>query len=88
MRRSTTSKKQHDTAKVITTKTPYGSHLEMVVDKDDYDVIINDEQVLCEDEKGVYVTLKNRIDSGLADPNRYSSRKTINKKVVEAVPEG
>lgn len=85
MRRPTTSKKQHDTSKVITTKTPYGSHLEMIVDKAEFDVIIGDNEVFCEDEKGFYVTLKNRIDSGLADPNRYASRKSVTKRVEEVL---
>lgn len=85
MRRPTTSKKQHDTSKVITTKTPYGSHLEMIVDNSEFDVTISDREVICEDEKGFYVTLKNRIDSGLADPNRYASRKSVAKRVEEVL---
>ena len=32
------------------------------------------ERVVCKDDKGYYMTYKNRLDDGLADPNRYSSR--------------
>lgn len=83
MRRPTTSKKQYDTSKIITTKTPYGTHSEMVVDSSEFDVILKENEVLCSDEKGHYVTLKTRIDSGLADPNRYCNRKNIEKKVEQ-----
>jgi len=32
------------------------------------------DQVVLEDEKGFYITEKRRLDTGLADPNRYSAR--------------
>ena len=32
------------------------------------------ERVVCKDDKGYYMTYKSRLDNGLADPNRYSSR--------------
>ena len=32
-------------------------------------------QVVLEDEKGFYITEKRRLDTGLADPNRYPSRR-------------
>ena len=32
------------------------------------------ERVVCKDDKGYYMTYKNRLDNGLADPNRYSGR--------------
>ena len=44
----------------------YGSHASMMV-KDN-----EDGTVVCKDEFGEYVTPKNRLDCGLADPNRYA----------------
>lgn len=66
--------KDKDTVRNIETPSPYGSHSSMLVD-------INDEakghnvpkgKVICKDERGYYVTYKNRIDNGLADPCRYA----------------
>jgi hypothetical protein len=67
---------KHSTGRTITTKSPYGSHSEMIVqDKEILKTFeISVEQVLCKDDEGYYVTQANRIDSGLADPNRYSNR--------------
>ncbi len=45
----------------------YGSHASMMV-KDN-----EDGTVVCKDEFGEYTTLKNRLDNGSADPNRYAS---------------
>jgi hypothetical protein len=72
----------HQTGTIITTKTHFGSTSDMIVDhtkykyiKDNGPIIINDSVgiVVCKDDKGFYMTLKNRIDSGLADPNRYAN---------------
>jgi hypothetical protein len=41
-------------------------------------ITLSDNEVLCQDDSGYYVTEKNRIDSGLADPNRYANE---NKRV-------
>lgn len=51
----------------ITTPSPYGSHSSMVVETDPL-------FVKCKDDLGVYTTTKEHIDSGLADPNRFSRR--------------
>ena len=61
--------RRHVTGTSVTTKSWFGSHLDMVVEE------INEEEVMCEDQHGRYKTLKTRLDSGLADPNRYSNRK-------------
>ena len=72
----------HDSGSVITTKTPYGSTSDMIVDHTKYryiadngPVIINENLggVVCKDDKGFYMTFKNRIDTGMADPNRYGN---------------
>lgn len=76
----------HQTGTSITTKTHFGSTNDMVVDHKNYSISLNDNQVLCKDDRGFYITLKNRIDSGLADPNRYSnidSRISIAEKSKE-----
>ena len=69
------SSKGYDAGRIITTKSPYGSHEEMVVDsfdlEDDF-TSLKDGEVVCKDDIGYYVTDINRLDSGLADPNRYS----------------
>lgn len=61
--------RRHVTGTSVTTKSWFGSHLDMVVEE------INEEEVMCEDQHGRYKTLKTRLDNGLADPNRYSNRK-------------
>ena len=40
---------------------------------------LSDGLVVCEDDKGKYITNHKMIDSGLADPNRYE----LNRKVPE-----
>ena len=79
--------KQHETGQIITTKSRYGSHADMVVGLEELQSsdffetgegrwrVIEDHETVCKDDKGYYVTLKARLDNGLADPNRYSSRR-------------
>ncbi len=45
----------------------FGSHRSMVVRS-----LLG--RVVCLDEKGEYSTLEDRLDNGLADPNRYNGR--------------
>ena len=59
------SKKHEGKYTKITTKTPYGSHREMVIE--DWG-----DMVKCQDDIGTYLTPKRNLDSGLADPNRWS----------------
>ena len=78
--------KGHETGKVVTTKSPYGSHKDMVVRPDEYHAnnsriyrgrgihTILEKEVVCKDDKGYYITFKSRLDDGLADPKRYSGR--------------
>ena len=67
------SRSRHVTGNTITTKSWFGSHSEMIVEE------LSDGLVVCEDDKGKYITNHNMIDSGLADPNRYE----LNRKVAE-----
>ena len=60
----------------------YGSHESMIVDQ----VTIGDvEWVALRDEKGVYNTSRDRLDTGLADPRRYDSEREIETPNVKAV---
>jgi hypothetical protein len=68
--------RQHESGSTITTKTHFGSDSTMVVDLSQYKTIsINTDEVVCKDDRGFYITKKNRINSGLADPNRYNNEK-------------
>ena len=64
---------RHVTGSAITTKSWFGSHSEMIVEE------LDDGRVVCQDDKGKYVTTIKIIDSGLADKNRFE----LNRKVVE-----
>jgi hypothetical protein len=73
--------KGYDAGLVITTKSPYGSHADMVVELEELqlgDLVelrdMEDYETVCKDDKGCYITLKSRLDNGLADPNRYTGR--------------
>ena len=57
---------KHDSSVQFKGKTPYGSHKEMVVED------LGNGFLRLEDEKGLYTTSKDRLDNGLADPNRWS----------------
>ena len=67
------ARSRHVTGNTITTKSWFGSHSEMIVEE------LSDGLVVCEDDKGKYITNHKMIDSGLADPNRYE----LNRKVAE-----
>lgn len=67
-------RKEKDSVRNIDTPSPYGTHSSMVVD---IDIEANGhnipkDKVICKDENGYYITFKNRIDNGLADPCRYA----------------
>ena len=72
------TRKRHATGNIITTKSWFGSHADMVVSPEEYhennSQTISEEEVVCKDDKGYYITLKSRLDNGLADPKRYSGR--------------
>lgn len=69
----------HQTGTTVTTKTHFGSTSDMIIDHSKYlftgnPVNLQDNEVICKDDRGFYLTSKNRIDSGLADPNRYANQ--------------
>lgn len=51
----------------------FGSHKTMV-DETATKKLKDSSFVVCKDEFGLYTTQVERLDSGLADPNRYSNR--------------
>lgn len=69
---------KHVVGRQITTKSAFGSHSDMIVQSEDphiQTIKIGDDQIICRDDAGYYITDKYRIDSGLADPNRYANEK-------------
>jgi hypothetical protein len=63
--------------KYITTPSAFGSHSSMIVEASKYgENVLLENQVICKDDEGFYITTKNRIDDGLADPNRYANQST------------
>lgn len=55
----------------------YGSHASMIDEAATADM--NDpNKVVCKAELGLYITERNRLDNGLADPNRYTTANLIN----------
>ena len=71
---------RHQTGNSVTTPSWFGSRESMVVDHSEVQiggqyVALSESQVLCKDDNGYYVTEKKNLDSGLADPNRYSNRR-------------
>ena len=74
------NKTRHQTGNSVTTPTWFGSHASMVVDHSEVqiggeDVTLSEGQVLCQDDNGYYITEKKKLDTGVADPNRYSIRR-------------
>lgn len=81
MAKKSLSKKRHEVGRTIVGPSPFGSHTEMVVDHLSLGLTLDDNQVLCKDGDNHYVTTKDRLDNGLADPRRYSGKKvSINKE--------
>ena len=77
---------QRSIGSAVTTKSWFGSHAEMVVGLEELQAseffstgegrywVIEDYETVCKDDTGYYVTDKDRLDNGLADPNRYSAK--------------
>ena len=73
--------KGHDASREFTTPSRFGSHEEMVVDhlsipewNADMNLTLKDGEVVCKDDSHYYITSRKRLDTGLADPNRYSKK--------------
>tara|TARA_R100000005_G_C4798524_1_gene91458 strand:- start:230 stop:445 length:216 start_codon:yes stop_codon:yes gene_type:complete len=68
------SRGRHVTGSDITTKSWFGSHASMVVEE------LKDGKVICEDDRGKYITYANRLDNGLADPRRSAENRMMEDK--------
>lgn len=77
--------RKHESGRTITTKTPYGSTSDMIVTDEEIvkKVTVADFAILLQDDGGYYITHKNRIDNGLADPFRYDNeyRSIMDEKI-------
>ena len=65
---------RHVTGSDITTKSWFGSPSDMIVEE------LDDGRVVCEDDRGKYITYANRIDNGLADPRRSAEDRMMEDK--------
>lgn len=67
--------RKHESGRTITTKTPYGTTSEMIVTDENITNLfsLEESQILVKDDEGYYYTSVDRVDNGLADPNRYNS---------------
>jgi hypothetical protein len=68
----------HQTGSIVTTKTQFGSTSDMIVDHSVYTVdgnpvTIHDSEIVCKDDRGFYITSKNRINSAINDTNELIS---------------
>ena len=59
-------------AKVYGYPSRFGTHSTMV-DEEKTKELNDPRRVVCADEHGTYITEKNRVDSKMADPNRYTT---------------
>lgn len=80
---------KHTTGRSITTKTPYGSTSDMIVTDPEMlkKITVADHCVLMKDDDGYYITNKNMVDSGLADPMRHDDhyRHVLSQKIVAEI---
>ena len=65
------ARSRHVTGSDITTKSWFGSHSDMVVEE------LEGGKVICEDNRGKYITYANRLDNGLADPRRSAENRMM-----------
>lgn len=87
--------RQHESGSAVTTKTHFGSTDDMIfdhsqhqiIDANEKPIVLGDDEIVCKDDNGFYITKKTRVNSGLADPNRYDNRasRIIVKEIKEAV---
>ena len=81
------ARRKRDTSNGWTTPSRFGSHSSMVVEANeiaqwnkDMNARLEKDEVLCEDDDHYYITKKNRLDTGLADPNRYGKKVVFSKE--------
>jgi len=90
MARQLRTGKKHETGRTITTKSAYGTHSDMLVEVDETVAKFFEttpELVVAQDDLGPYLTYKNRVDSGLADPCRFDmpTRDAFSAQLLEVM---
>ena len=81
--------RKHETGRTIATKTAYGITSDMIVKDEEIlsKVQVSENCVLVQDDLGYFIVNKNRVDDGLACPQRYDTmyRESSNEKITEAI---
>ena len=83
--------RKHETGRTITTKTAYGITSDMLVTDSHIvsKIPIGVDSILVKDDIGYFIVDKNRLDDGLACPQRYdaSFREKSNNFIMEKMNE-
>lgn len=81
--------RKHETGRTINTKTPYGITNDMVVTDENVTskLHIPTNCVLVYDDLGYFIVNKERVDDGLACPQRYDTmfRERSNTEIMEKI---
>lgn len=68
------AKDKREIGRTISGKTAYGSETSFI-SENTIGVELDQDEVLCKDERGYYITFRDRIDSGMADPRRWGNER-------------
>jgi len=78
MARQVRTGKKHETGRTITGKSAYGTHSDILIDaSESLTKFLNEHPmavIAAQDDAGPYLTYKDRVDSGLADPCRFDNK--------------
>ena len=90
MARQVRTGRKHETGRTITGKSPYGTHSDMLVSPDETVAKFLEscgDVVVAQDDSGPYLTYKDRVDSGLADPYRFdtATRDAFSAQLLEVM---
>jgi hypothetical protein len=77
------AKAQREIGRTISGKTAYGTESAFVTENT-IGAEVGPDQVLCKDERGYYVTFKERVDSGMADPRRWGNER-LTPQICEGI---
>ena len=67
--------------RVLKYPSDYGSHASMSVEH--ANELVPDHLIVLKDNRGLYITERSKLDTGLADPNRHSGDEFRSKKLAE-----
>ena len=90
MARQVRTGRKHETGRTITGKSAYGTHSDMLVSADETVAKFLEtlgDVVVAQDDSGPYLTYKDRVDSGLADPYRFdtATRNAFSAQLLEVM---